>query len=815
MSNRHERRKQGKSAKSTMAPPSVGTDERISRAVALHRAGRFDQAERLYHEVLRANHNHPDALHLLGAIALQRGDLNQAETRVRQAIAAAPDFAMAHDTLGTALARLGRQAEAVKSYQRSLRLRPDFPATLTNMGVALAALGRLGEAEAAHRRAIELHPGASLAHTNLGNTLRAVGRLEDAAAAHRQAVTLDPNYAEGHNNLGIVLHENKQLEEAEAAFRRSLALRPDNAIVWSNLGTLLFDRRRFDEAVNAHQRAVALNPLHAEARNNLGLALQALGDLTGAAASFREAIALNPQLAGAHLNLGIVLNECGETDSAIQAMEQSILVDPTTAGPFTNLGGTLLRQGRLTEAIARLRQAVAVDPSYTDAWSNLGNALLPSGEFEEALAHHRRAIELAPESPSRLSNWMLAQQYCPGITAETLAREHAEWDQRLGIKEIPPHVNLRDPAKTLRVGFVSADFGRHPIGFFTLKLLENHDPRVFTAVCYSCGRRPDAITERLKAAADEWHAIRNTTHAELAERIRGDSIDILFDMAGHTAHNRLRSFGYKPAPLQVTWAGYVGTTGLAAMDYLLADRYQVPAGEDVHYRERVLRMPNDYICYTPPEGAPDVAPLPASGSGFVTFGCFNNPAKINDPLLDAWAEILGELPGSRLFLKYSQMDDPIIRQRVAARLGKHGIDPSRLIFEPRSPHRELLAAYNRVDIALDTFPYSGGLTTCEALWMGVPVVTFPGATFAGRHSTSHLSNVGLTETIAADIPGYIATAVALANDLDRLAELRATLRRQMAASPLCDGPRFARDFETMLRGIWQAWCAEGTAPPTP
>lgn len=807
MGNRHERRKLGKSAKSTPAPPSVGTAERISRAVALHRAGQVDQAERLYHEVLRVNQNHPDALHLLGVIALQRGDLNQAVTCLRQAIAAAPDLAMAHDTLGTALARLGRQAEAVKSYQRSLRLRPDFPATLTNMGVALAALGRLAEAESAHRRAIELNPGASLAHTNLGNTLRAVGLLEDAAAAHRQAVTLDPNYAEGHNNLGIVLHENKQLEEAEAAFRRSLALRPDNAVVWSNLGTLLFDRRRFEEAVNAHQRAVALNPGHAEARNNLGLALQALGDLAGAAASYREAIALNPQLAGAHLNLGIVLNECGETDSAIQAMEQAFLVDPTQAGPLANLGATLLQQGRLTEAIARLRRAVAVDPSYADAWSNLGNALLPAGEFDESLAHHQRAIELAPESPSKLSNWLLAQQYRPGVTAETLAGAHRTWEERLGIREIPHHANLRDPAKTLRVGFVSADFGRHPVGFFTLKLLENHDPRVFTAVCYFCGRRPDATTERIKAAADEWHAIRNTTHAELAERIRSDGIDILFDMAGHTAHNRLRSFGYKPAPLQVTWAGYVGATGLATMDYLLADRYQVPAGEEAYYCERVLRMPNDYICYTPPEGAPDVAPLPAKSSGFITFGCFNNPAKINDPLLDAWAGILGGLPESRLFLKYSHMDDPIVRQRVAGRLDQYGIDPSRLICEGRSPHRELLAAYGRVDIALDTFPYSGGLTTCEALWMGVPVVTFPGATFAGRHSTSHLSNIGLTETIATDLPGYVATAVALAKNPDRLAELRATLRQQMAASPLCDGPRFARDFEMMLRGIWQAWCA--------
>ncbi|WP_316976195.1 tetratricopeptide repeat protein [Shumkonia mesophila] len=808
MTNRHERRKQTKGTKASGAATSAAVAERIGNVVALLRSGQIDHAERLCHEALRIDRRHPDAHHLLGFIALQRGDADGAVACVRRAIAVAPDFVEAHNTLGAAFAHLGRHADAVESYKRSLRLRPDYPPTLGNLGIALVELDRFDEAEAAHRRAVELDPAAPVAHTNLGNTLRAAGRLEEAAAAHRQAIALDPRSAAGHNNLALVLHELERLEEAEAAFRQTLALQPNHSRAWSNLGTLLYDQQRFDEAADAHRRAIGLDPRYAEARSNLGLALQALGNMTGAANAYREAIAIDPRFASSALNLGIVLRH-GETEVVVAALEQAIRAEPTNVTILYNLGLMLHWLGRLTDAVTYYRQAVAVDPSNANAWSGLAEVSLWSGRLEESMASHLRATELAPEIPAMLSARLISLQYGPGVTAAALLREHRIWDTRFGRVPVPVPTNRRDPEKPLRVGFVSADFARHPVGFFVLKLLENHDSRAFIAVGYSVDRSPDAITERLQAAADEWHEIRNETDAGLFERIRSDGIDILFDMAGHTSQNRLSCFACKPAPIQISWAGYVGTTGLTAMDYLLADRHHVPAGEEAHYGERVLRMPNGYICYAPPDDAPDVAPPPSKANGFVTFGCFNNPAKINDPLLDAWAEILGRLPGSRLFLKYQEMDDPITRQRVIERLEEHRIESARLTFEARSPHTELLAAYGRVDVALDTFPYAGGLTTCEALWMGVPVVTVTGATFAGRHSTSHLSNVGLTETIAADVPGYVATAVSLANDLDRLADLRATLRERMAASPLCDGPRFARDFEAVMRGIWQTYCAEG------
>jgi predicted O-linked N-acetylglucosamine transferase (SPINDLY family) len=303
-----------------------------------------------------------------------------------------------------------------------------------------------------------------------------------------------------------------------------------------------------------------------------------------------------------------------------------------------------------------------------------------------------------------------------------------------------------------------------------------------------------------------WRDATGLSDQDLADQMRADRIDILFDLAGHTTRNRLLAFARKPAPVQVTWAGYVDTTGLTAMDYILADRFQIPAEAEVHYREKVLRMPDGYVCYEPPDEAPAVSPLPALSRGHVTYGSFNNPAKINRSVVQVWAEILRRAPQSRLILKFMGLNDPAVTRRLSAEFIAERVDAGRLDIRGPSPHAELLEQYQDIDIALDPFPYAGGLTTCEALWMGVPVITCPGETFASRHGLSHLSNVGLTETIARDVDDYVAIALRLADDLPRLAELRSQLRSQTAASPLCDGPRFAANLATLLRGVWRDWC---------
>jgi protein O-GlcNAc transferase len=343
------------------------------------------------------------------------------------------------------------------------------------------------------------------------------------------------------------------------------------------------------------------------------------------------------------------------------------------------------------------------------------------------------------------------------------------------------------------------------VGFFLVRVLENLDRSRAETFCYSDRVATDELTSRLQAAAGVWRDATALDHAQLAQQIRADGIDVLFDLAGHTADNRLLTFARKPAPIQLTWLGYAGTTGLVAMDYLLADRYEVSEGAERHYQERVLRLPDGYVCYDPPRRAPAVSPLPALQQGYVTFGSFNNPAKINAQVAALWANILRRVPRARLMLKYTGWDDAAAVRSLAESLVAAGVEAGRLQCHGWSPHAELLAHYQRVDLAIDPFPYSGGLTTCEALWMGVPVVTCPGETFASRHSLSHLSSIGLTETVARDPDHYVELAVALAQDLPRLAALRARLRPQMESAPLCDGPRLARNLLTLLRRVWQEW----------
>ena len=366
----------------------------------------------------------------------------------------------------------------------------------------------------------------------------------------------------------------------------------------------------------------------------------------------------------------------------------------------------------------------------------------------------------------------------------------------------------RDPERPLRLGFVSPDLRLHPVGFFLARVLENLARPSFEVVCYGSRADRDTLSVRLAAAANEWHDVVGLDDDALADRIRGDRIDILFDLSGHTTENRLLVFARRPAPIQISWIGYVGTTGLKAMGYLIADRFHVPPGAEVHYCETVLRMPDGYVCYDPPAKAPPVGPLPALGRGQFTFGSFNNVAKLTNEVIALWAEIVRQVPGARLVLVSEALDGVTARDRISAAFVAAGGDRDRLELRGGTPWLEVLAAYNTIDLALDPFPYSGGLTTCEALWMGVPVITCPGETFAGRHSLSHLSNVGMTETIVADAREYVDLAVRLAADLPHLASLRAGLRARMAESPLCDGPRFAGHLMVLLRAVWRQWCRQ-------
>ena len=633
--------------------------------------------------------------------------------------------------------------------------------------------GRPQAAEQIYRLILQAEPNQADAIHLLGVIAHQAGKLDEAVARYRRAVELKPDYAEAHNNLGVVLKDQGKLDEALACWHRAVELKPDYAEAHSNLGSAFNIQGKLDEAIACYRRAVELKPDYAEAHSNLGSALKDLEKLDEALACYRRALQLKPDYAEAHINLGVALKD----------------------------------QGKLDEALACYRRALQLKPDNAIPHNNLGNALNVQGKPGEALACYRRALDLKPDYAVAHSNLLMTLQYCAGVTPAALAEAHAEYDRQhaasLGVA-IVRHANVRDPHRRFRLGFVSPDLKWHPVGCFLVRVLENLVSQTQPeTICYSDLSVKDGLTHRLQAAATEWRDVLGMTDQRLAEQIRADRVDILFDLAGHTAHNRLLVFARKPAPVQITWIGYEGTTGLAAMDYLLADRYVVPEGSEQYYREHVLRMPDGYLCYDPPTGAPPVGPPPSLTKGHATFGSFNNLAKITPEVVAVWAKLLRRAPTARLVLKYRGLEDSTVSRRYLDLFAAHGVEPRRLELLPWSSYAEYLAAYREVDVALDSFPFSGSATTCEALWMGVPVITCPGETFASRHSLSHLSNVGLTETTAHDLDAYVERAASLAADLPRLAMLRAGLRERMAASPLCDGKRFATHLASLLHDVWE------------
>ncbi len=666
--------------------------------------------------------------------------------------------------------------------------------------------GRLGEAEGLYRQILAVDPNHADALNLLGLIAQVCGSPQVAAGLIRQAIAVQPFAAHYHFNLGNTLKDQGRFAEAIAAFQHALHLQPDLAIAHVNLGNTLREDGQFDEAIAAFQRALTLQPDLAEAHNNLGNSLQSLHQLDRAITAFRRAIELQPGYAMAHCNLGNALRSQSRLDEAGAALRRAIELQPDFALAHNNLGHVRKEQGRPGEAIALYRRALLLAPDSALALNNLGIALMEQGSRDEAIACFERVLLLAPDVPALHSNLLANLHYRTQATLRGIFEAHCEFDRRHAAPlrdSWPLHHRTADPQRPLRLGFISPHFARHAVGHFLTPLLEHLDREQFQIFCYSDSVVADAMTARIRATATAWHEVTALRDHELALKIREDAVDILFDLAGHTAGNRLLVFARKPAPIQVTWCDYVGTTGLAAIDYLLADPRQIPPEAEPWIREKVLRMPDDYICYDPPATAPPVGPLPAIESGSFTFGSFNVLPKITPEIIAVWARILHRLPHARLLLKNRGLDDPSTAACYRQPFAAHGIAEDRVELLGWSPPDEVLACYQRVDLALDTAPYNGGQTTCEALWMGVPVVTCPGETFASRHGLTHLTAAGFTETIARDFDEYVDLAVALANDLPRLAAIRARLRGQMAASPLCDGPRFAAHFAALMQEVWR------------
>ncbi len=705
----------------------------------------------------------------------QSGQFAQAEACYRQDLIAAPDHAETWHMLGVIAYIAGRHDAAEEYIAKAISFDPGQSDFHNNLGLVLCEKGRFARAAESIRAAIKINPDKASFRYNLGNTLSHGGDRIGAIAAFRSALTIDPDYAEACNNLAVLLKKDHERSEAETLLRRAVKHKPGYAEAHYNLGSLELENGRHDAAATCFQNALAATPDFADPYNGIGTLLQMQGRLDESIAYFRKAIALKPTFADAH----------------------------------NNLGNSLIKKPDISGALESFERAVALRPENPIFHRNLGLALSRLGRLDDAEKAYRRALALKPDDAAAHSALVAMRGYHLLLPPRELLTEAKRWEASQmpsGSKAIAPHENEPTRERRLRIGYLSPDFHQHAVSYFIEPIIAHHDREKVEVYCYSVSPKEDEVTARLQEKADRWRSLIGISDEGAAQIIREDRVDVLIDLAGHTVHNRLRIFGFKPAPVQATYLGYFGTTGLSTMDYWITDEILHPMDTIEETTETIFRLPRCWVCYQPPRDAPECGPPPSSQGAAVTLGSFNDMAKISPRAMDLWARVLRAIPHSQMLFKTKQLADPATANRLRSAFLERGIAAERLLLRSHvDSFREHLALYNQVDIILDSSPYTGGTTTADALWMGVPVITLMGGMMLERMSASMLAALGRTEWIAESEDDYIAKAVALARNLDLRACVRATQRERMANSPLCNTTELTSALENAYREMWCNW----------
>jgi len=709
-------------------------------AITHHQNGRLPQARALYQQILQAEPGHPDALQLLGLIKHEEGDSPTAMQLIKQAIRARPSDAIFHYNLGKIHQDLAQLDEAIWYYRQALLRQPDFFDALLALGTALKMDGQLDAAIDCYRQAISRQPDCADACYNMGTALQAKGQLQQAVANYRQALLLNPSFAVSHLHVVEFLAAQAQLDDTIKHFQQILTNQPD--------------------AIDAHM--------------GLGTALRAQGRLDEAIISHRLAVELQPDCADAYFYLASALHDQGQLDQAATHYEQAILYKTS---------------------------------HLLEAHGNLGNVLEAQGHIEDAIAAYRQALLLAPGDAAAHSSLLFTMQYASNMSPAQRFQEHQRFAERF---EAPlksnwqAHSNSRDPERRLKVGYVSGDFRNHPVALFIEPILANHDKSQVEVYGYYNNTQIVSDTRRIAAFTDHWLACSDLNDEQLAAQIRADGIDILVDLSGHTERNRLLVFARKPAPVQATWIGYSGSTGLTAVDYRITDGWMDPPGMTERYHsESLVRLPQGGLAFKQEPGCPDVNALPALSSGGLVFASLNTINKINPVVVNVWGRILHALPQARLML--GNVTDRNLAARLLGLFEQVGISASQLILQPRLTGADYIAIHQQIDIALDPIPYNGGTTTMHSLWMGVPVITLQGDHPLSRFGTSLMSRVGLPEFICQTEDEYVQCTIRFANDLPALNAVRQSLRARMSA-PGWAPANITRHLEAAYREMWRKWC---------
>ncbi|KAF5750537.1 UDP-N-acetylglucosamine--peptide N-acetylglucosaminyltransferase SPINDLY-like isoform X4 [Tripterygium wilfordii] len=804
----------------------------LAYATILRSRNKFVDALALYESILEKDSGNVEA-HIGKGICLQIQNMGRlAFDSFAEAIKLDPQNACALTHCGILYKDEGRLVEAAESYQKALKADASCkPAAeclaivLTDLGTSLKLAGNTQEGIQKYYEALKTDPHYAPAYYNLGVVYSEMMQYDTALSCYERAALERPMYAEAYCNMGVIYKNRGDLESAIACYERCLAVSPNfeiaknnMAIALTDLGTKVKLEGDINQGVAYYKKALYYNWHYADAMYNLGVAYGEMLKFEMAIVFYELAFHFNPHCAEACNNLGVIYKDRDNLDKAVECYQMALSIKPNFSQSLNNLGVVYTVQGKMDIAANMIEKAIMANPTYAEAYNNLGVLYRDAGSIAQAIDAYEKCLKIDPDSRNAGQNRLLAMNYIEEGHDDKLFETHRDWGRRFMrlYQQYTSWDNPKDRERQLVIGYVSPDYFTHSVSYFVEAPLVYHDYAKYKVVVYSAVVKADAKTNRFKEKVlkkgGTWRDIYGIDEKKVASMVREDKVDILVELTGHTANNKLGMMACRPAPVQVTWIGYPNTTGLPSIDYRITDSLADPPDTKQKHVEELVRLPECFLCYTPSPEAGPVSPTPALSNGFITFGSFNNLAKITPKVLQVWARILCAVPNSRLVVKCKPFCCDSVRQRFLTLLEQLGLESLRVDLLPLILlNHDHMQAYSLMDISLDTFPYAGTTTTCESLYMGVPCVTMAGSLHAHNVGVSLLSKVGLGHLIAKNEDEYVQLALQLASDVTALANLRMSLRELMAKSPVCDGLNFTLGLESTYRDLWHRYC-KGDVP---
>ena len=795
----------------------------------------LDDPIKSYQRSIEIDPSYAEAHNNLGNVFQDLGRLDEALECFEKALIINPDYVEAHYSLGVVLFDLGQFDDAAQSYKKAIELNPNFAQAHNNLGNTFAEQGQLNDAIQSYQKALELNPSYSEAYNSLGNIFMEQGQIDDAVISYKKALEINPNYPALHNNLGNAYKQLGQPQDALDSYSKGLTYNPDYIDLLNNIGVILNDLGRFDEAVKNYKRAIAIKPDYAEAYNNLGVTYNKLGQLEEAVDAYEEALNIDPEYADAHNNLGVVLKKLGQLDEAINSYQRAIAINPVDADTFNNLGIVFDEKEQLDDAIQSYRKSVSIQPDLAEAYNNLGHTLCKLHRYQEAVVSYEKVFDIKPNLDYIVGNILNTKMNCnnwDGLTDLLVDAQKRIINnekviepfnlmgliddpalqikaQRLRISgdhpksRILPDIDQYPKHPKIRIGYFSADFREHPVGYLTAELYELHDRNHFEVHAFSFG--PDTKDEmnlRIKAGVDHFHDVKKMSHKEMALLVRSLEIDIAVDLGGFTHDARTDVFAMSAAPIQLSYIGYLGTMGADYYDYLIADPVMIPKESQKYYAEKIVYLPSFQVNDStdlPPEITLTRKDVGLPEEGFV-FCCFNNTYKFTPTIFDSWARILKQVENSVLIVYANNETSKV---NLSEEIKHRGVDPSRLIFGDSLPKPKYLARYRTADLFLDTHPYNAGTTASDALKMGLPIVTMMGQSFNSREAASILTSMNLPELITNSLEEYEALAIELATNPEKMQAIKDKLASNLSTAPLYNTKLFVKNLESAYTTMYE------------